>query len=193
MAMREINMVPRLFLSQRFMVRHLSFWGLCLCLAAGVIFLIYMVYRFCVMPENNNTVSGKLVNSQLAARLGEIKQTLDKIDGLENKHKELDAISSRRYYFRVLESVTDCVNPSSWVVQLEIKKGDTESDRDCMEFSGFSLSNKMLGELLDAMSKASEFVEVRLTQAEKTLMDKGGEYKPVIRYTIVSELPQETL
>jgi Tfp pilus assembly protein PilN len=175
MALREINLVPGDILAHRQLMRHLYLWAGCLVISLSLIGGFYLYQTRVVFAKERAFTSLKQVHTHLGARIGKIKQLQEELDKLSQQQAVLDSIMKKQSYSKVLSRLADIMSPHTRLTQLAMERGREKERNIRATLTGFSLSNKALGNFLNQLTREPLFKTVALKYAKETTMEQPNQ------------------
>jgi len=167
MALREINLIPAEILDRQHLIRHVCFWAGCLVTLLALIFSIYMFQRQMILAEGRAVAKLKETHKQLGSRIEEISRVQNELDSLIQKQSTLYDKTRSQPYSPVLLKLADIINEDTWLTKLAIESGKDTGGSANMQLTGFSRSNKDLGNFLNQLSSEPMFKDVVLKFARE--------------------------
>jgi Tfp pilus assembly protein PilN len=168
MALREINLIPSEILTRQQLQRHLYLWAGCLIIALSIICGFYLYKTRVVFAKERAFTSLKEVRTHLGARIRKIKQVQEDLEKLNQQQTVLDTVTRKKSYSPVLSRLADIIRGNTWLTKLDIQRQRDKEGSISVTLTGFSLSNKALGNLLNQLTSEPIFRTVALKYAKET-------------------------
>lgn len=175
MALREINLVPSEILAHRQLVRHLYFWAGCLAITLSLIAGFYLYQTRVVFAKGRTFTSLKEVQTNLGARIDKIKLIQKELEKLTEQQIVLDTVTRKQSYSRVLSRLADIIRAQTWLTQLAMERQRDKQGNISVTLTGFSLSNKALGDFLNQLTREPIFKAVSLKYAKETTGEQSNQ------------------
>jgi Tfp pilus assembly protein PilN len=174
MALREINLVPSEILARRQLVCHLYFWAGCLAITLSLIAGFYLYQTRVVFAKGRAFTSLKEVHMHLGARIDKIKLIQKELEKLRQQQIVLDTVTRKQSYSRVLSRLADIIRAQTWLTQLAMQRHRDKEGGISVTLTGFSLSNKALGDFLSQLTSETLFQTVALKYAKETTGEQSN-------------------
>jgi len=198
MALREINFIPIEIVARRTLLRHLFFWTGRMVISLGLIWGFHFYHEHALQAEKRTVTTLKEMHANLGAKINEIKQIREELEGLSQKQAGLETITRNESYSRIFAKLADIMNEATWLSQLAIDSGlqaKAEAEVETsLRLTGFSLSAEELGNFLTRLSNEAMFKNVVLRRATES--ETSGLYKDMrqpirlIQFEIVCSVPR---
>ena len=198
MALREINFIPIEILARRTLLRHLSFWTGCLAISMVLIWGFHFYHEHTLQAKRRTVTTLKEMHANLGAKIEEIKQIREELEGLNQKQAGLETITRNESYSQIFAKLAEIMNGDTWLSQLAIDSGvqaQAEGEVETnLRLTGFSLSAEELGNFLTQLSNEAMFKNVVLRRATES--EISGLYQDMLRpirliqFQIVCSVPR---
>lgn len=192
MAIRETNLIPEEILSYRHLVRHLYFWAGCLGVSLAVIFGFHMYQTNIALAQKEDPPILKDKDTNLVAKIKEIKQIQRELDELNKKQVALERITDSTPYSLIIQRLSEAADGYVWFSLLAIEGGKQKDEPISVRVTGFSPRNEELGEFLNRLSGDPLFDAVFLNYAtESKTLEAGrgsGDLMDLIGFQIVCRM-----
>ncbi len=165
MALREINLIPAEILHRQHLRRHMCFWAGCFLVSLTLIFGVHLYQARAVQVRKQTVTKLKKQHMQLGAKIEEIGQIQKELSRLTEKQAVLNKITRNQPYSQVLWKLAEIINSGTWLTQLAIERVTDTNDEHNLKLTGFSHSNKDLGDFLNRLSNEPMFMDVVLQYA----------------------------
>lgn len=177
MALREINLMDPQTLLRIHRLRHLSLWSGCLLLVLSLIFGFYLYETRVVLAKKGALTRLKETQSMRGVKTEEIRRVQKELENLNQQQNVLESIKRDHSYSLILVKLSDIMNESTWLTQLNIETGKDGGGKAGLLLTGFSLSNEELGDFLNRLAHQSMCQSVVLKysrEMEKAPSGPGG-------------------
>lgn len=175
MALREINLVPSQIMVRQQLVRHLLLWAGCLTILLSLISGFYLYQTRVVFAKERAFTSLKEVHMHLGARIDKIKLIQKELQNLREQQIVLDTVTRKQSYSRVLSRLADIIHTQTWLTQLAMERQRNKQGNISVTLTGFSLSNKALGDFLNQLTREPIFKTVSLKYAKETTAEQSNQ------------------
>lgn len=175
MALREINLVPPEIVTRRFLFRHLNFWAGCLVVSLLLVagFFVYQS-RIALADTVPQKALGE-TTARLNAKIDEINRLKKEVEGIVRGQSIMDAISGKQSYSRILLRLSTILNAGTWLSQITVDTGPSQNSPLEMKLTGYSISNRVLGDFMNRLSFERTFNDVALRfSREGQVSDPNG-------------------
>ena len=173
MALREINLVPSNILARRQLLRHFSFWAVCLVILLAPIFGFYVYQAGAIMARKRTVANTDDINKHLLRQIDAVKRIQKELNFLNRQQADLQSVVRHSDYSRILFKLADIVNAYTWFKTLRINKGNTPKDPIVLQASGYAATNVALGNFLNRLTSDPLFENVILKYAKEPPMEKS--------------------
>jgi Tfp pilus assembly protein PilN len=185
-ALREINLIPAETLHQQHMQRHIWFWSGCFVIVLGFVLGIYLYQAHTILAKKRALMKLKDQHGQLSSKIEEIIQIQEELGKLSEQQAILDSITRNKPYSQVLLRLSEIMNEHTWLTQLTVESGTaTETGVSAsLKLTGFSRSNRDLGDFLNRLSNEPTFKAIVLHHAKEARETRSKQRK-VSRSTLI--------
>ena len=140
----------------------------------SLIFAFNFYQTHVVLAKKRPTTSLENILMNLGTRIEAIKRVQEELERLDRRQSILKKITRHRSYSRLLHILAGIMNGETWLRQLAIesskKKDANEENITRLKLTGFSHSNKELGDFVNRLSVEPAFKQVVLKYARETIM-----------------------
>jgi Tfp pilus assembly protein PilN len=192
MALREINLLDPDWVRRRALIRHLCFWGVCLIAGLMLISAVHFQGRAVLAKKKAGMLLGS-TQTQLAVAGDEFKRLQAELDVLNQQHGAIKAIIRGPAYSRILVVLSDRMNASTWLTQLQVDSGKFEDPNVQVMLTGLSCSHEALGDFLNRLAADRFFLAVQLKYTREMEAQPGQSpcgTPSLIQFQITSQVPK---
>lgn len=192
MALRDINLLDPDWVRRRTLTRHLSFWAVCLLAGLALIGAVHLQVHSALAKKKAGMSLGSAQN-RLAAAGDAFKRLQAELDALNRHHGAVKAIIRGPAYSNILLALSDRMNASTWLTELQVSSGRSEDPAVGVMLTGSSCSHEALGDLLNRLAADRFFSEVRLKYTREIEAATGRSpcgTPSLIQFQITGQVPK---
>jgi len=192
MALREINLLDPDKVRRRALIRHLSFWAACLLSGLLIIGAVHLQARAVLAQKQAGLLQGN-TQGGLAVAVAEFKRLQAELDNINQQHGAIKALIRDPAYSRILAVLSDRMNASTWLTQLQVDSGNLKNPNIQVTLTGYSCSHETLGDFLNRLAAERLFRAVQLRYAREIVALPGQSpcgAPSLIQFQIESQLPK---